>query len=123
MLNHIKHHYYAAGAAFAIGVLTSVDANAATMNTVFGTVTNGLRDFPKLVSVFSYLFGVILVVLGIFKLKAHVESPQQNELKDAAIRMIGGGALFSVPTLTQAAQGFFGAAGNAQQRNVTSVVW
>lgn len=122
MLKSIKSNYYMAGAAFTMGLIVSSEANAATMNDVFGTITGGLADFPKLVSVFSYLFGVVLVVLGVFKIKAHVESPQQNELKDGAIRLIAGGGLFSVPALTEAAQGFF-SGGNAAQTNVTSVQW
>ncbi len=121
MLNSIKSNYYLAGAAFMVGVLSSSDAHAGqTFNNVFATITNGLSNFPQLINVFSYIFGVVFSILGIFKIKQHVEQPQQNELKDGAIRLIAGGALFALPTIMQASQNFF-AAGNVTQANVTAV--
>jgi uncharacterized membrane protein HdeD (DUF308 family) len=50
----------------------------------------------------SYLFGILLAVLGIMKIKDHVENPGQTALKDGAIRLLAGGALFAVPIISEA---------------------
>jgi len=45
------------------------------------------------------MLGLLLGVLGILKVKDHVENPNQTPLKDGAIRMAAGGALFALPII------------------------
>ena len=49
-------------------------------------VATSLGSIPGLLSAISYLFGVILIILGIIKIKEHVEKPDQTPLKEGAIR-------------------------------------
>jgi hypothetical protein len=48
------------------------------------------------------MFGIMLGVLGILKIKDHVENPQQTPLKDGAIRLAAGGGLFALPIIYSA---------------------
>jgi hypothetical protein len=64
-------------------------------------VAASLASVPGLLAAVSYLFGVILIILGIIKIKEHVEKPDQTPLKEGAIRLIIGGALFALPLLTE----------------------
>ena len=54
-----------------------------------------------MISAFSYLMGLLLGVLGILKIKDHVENPSQTPLKDGAVRMASGGALFALPIISE----------------------
>ena len=84
---------YSVPAAFA----QSVDASEVASN-----VVDSVTALPALVSALSYLLGLLLGVLGIWKLKNHVENPSQNELKDALIRFVAGGALLALPIVYEA---------------------
>ena len=57
---------------------------------------------PGLVSALAYLAGLLLAVLGVMKIKDHVENPTQTHLKDGAIRLLAGGMLFGLPILLEA---------------------
>jgi hypothetical protein len=43
------------------------------------------------------MLGLLLGVVGVLKLKDHVENPSQTALKDGAVRLAAGGALFGLP--------------------------
>ena len=96
--------YYTLGAAFTVGILTPGSAFATTNN--FGkigeNITNSIANLPGLLTALSYMFGILLGVLGIMKIKDHVENPQQTALKDGAIRLAAGGALFALPIVFEA---------------------
>ena len=68
----------------------------------FGTITKNINtstsDIPSLVSTVAYIGGVGLGVLGVLKLKAHVDNPQ-TPLKDGLVRLGAGGALLALPAL------------------------
>ncbi len=107
MFNKTKLSYYKLGAAMTAGMLmTSTSANAAAANQNFGSIavniTNSISTLPALISALAYLFGVLLSVLGIMKIKDHVENPTQTPLKDGAIRLAAGGALFAIPIIMEA---------------------
>lgn len=113
MLNKTKLSYYKLGAAMTVGMLmTSGSAEAAGNNfgAIASRITTSVSSLPGLVSALAYLFGVLLAVLGIMKIKDHVENPTQTPLKDGAIRLCAGGALFAVPILMEAMFETFGAA-------------
>lgn len=71
-----------------------------------GAVINNLvynsMDLPALLSAFAYMFGLILGVMGILKLKDHVMSPDRTPLSDALKRFLVGGALFALPVVIEA---------------------
>ena len=69
---------------------------------IAANITTSISDLPGLLSALSYLFGILLGVLGVMKIKDHVENPTQTPLKDGAIRLAAGGALFALPILFEA---------------------
>lgn len=103
MKNYIKKLYYTAGAAFTTGlIISSTDALASgggnnTFSTIAKNITDSIANLPGLIAVFSTLMGLLIGVMGIFKIKDHVEDPDSTELKEGAIRLVAGGALLSLP--------------------------
>ncbi len=93
-------------AAFTAGVLLSATpADAAGVNDFSSIATNintSISSIPGLLTAMAYLFGILIGVLGILKIKDHVENPSNTPLKDGAIRLAAGGALFALPIMYQA---------------------
>lgn len=81
----------------------------------FGNIARNIQgsiaDVPGLLSGLAYMFGIILGVLGVLKIKDHVENPGQTPLKDGAIRLAAGGALFALPIIYEAMLNTVGAGG------------
>lgn len=101
-----KNTYYMMGAAMTVGMIgTSREAAAGSapsgnnFSNIAENITTSLQDIPGLISAISYLFGVLIGVLGVLKIKDHVENPTQTPLKDGAIRLAAGGALFALPII------------------------
>ncbi len=87
-------------AGFLIG---ATPANAANnFSDIARNVNDSIEELPGLLTGVAYLFGLLLGVLGILKLKDHVENPTQTPLKDGAIRLASGGALFALPIVYEA---------------------
>ena len=63
-----------------------------------------IQDLPSLLTGLSYLMGIVLGVLGILKIKDHVEDPKSAPLEQGAIRLAAGGALFALPIVFEAMQ-------------------
>lgn len=106
MFNKAKSSYYKLGAVLTAGTLAGAsDANAAAAGNNFSNVATNISasiaSLPGLIAALSYLFGTLLAVLGIMKIKDHVENPTQTPLKDGAIRLLAGGALFAVPIILE----------------------
>ena len=111
MFKKSKNAYHITGAAITVGMLTAQAGSAqaaaggggATNN--FGSIAyninQSISSLPGLVSSIAYLFGVLLAVLGILKIKDHVENPTQTPLKEGAIRLASGGALFGLPIVIE----------------------
>jgi hypothetical protein len=114
----LRKHYYSLGAAMTAGmVISASSAHAAAGNsfsTISKNVSTSIEDLPGLLAALSYLFGILLAVLGIMKIKDHVENPSQTPLKDGAIRLLAGGALFAIPIISEAMFSTVGT-GQAQQ--------
>jgi len=106
MFKKTKTTYYKLGAAMTTGMMLSTTSAHATGGNNFGSIASNINDsiatLPGLVSALAYLFGVLLAVLGIMKIKDHVENPTQTPLKDGAIRLAVGGALFALPIVLEA---------------------
>lgn len=90
-------------AAFAVGFMLSTSpAHANNFSNISQNIITSLQDLPGLISGVSYLAGIAFGVLGIVKIKDHVENPQQTALKDGAIRLAAGGGLFALPIVFEA---------------------
>lgn len=71
-------------------------------NAVMSNIVDSLETVPGLMSAAAYLLGLVLGVMGVIKLKEHVEKPDQVMLKEGVIRLLAGGALFSLTTIISA---------------------
>lgn len=80
-------------------ILTGSEAYANNLNTVSLNIINSMASLPGLVSAVAYISGLSFGVLGVFKLRQHVDRPAEIPLKDALIRFGAGGILLSVPYL------------------------
>ena len=99
-----KQNYLAAGAALTTGLLTGAESAHAqnNFNSITDNIISSIANLPGLISAMAYLMGILLSVLGVMKIKDHVENPSQTPLKDGAIRLAAGGALFALPIITEA---------------------
>lgn len=98
-------------ASLLVGMASGAEqANAAAagankdFNAIAANIIGGISSIPGFITAIAYIMGVLFAVLGILKIKDHVENPSQTQLKDGAIRLAVGGALFAVPILLQAMQ-------------------
>lgn len=113
----IKTSYYKLGAAMTLGLVAMAPDTASAANNfskISKNISTSIEDLPGLLAALSYLFGILLAVLGIMKIKDHVENPSQTPLKDGAIRLLAGGALFAIPIISEAMFATVGT-GNASQ--------
>lgn len=100
--------YYMSGAALSTGMVMGFSSDAmaggagAGFNDIARNIAGGTSDIPGLIASLAYLVGALLAVLGIMKIKDHVENPTQTPLKDGAIRLAAGGGLFAMPTIMDA---------------------
>ena len=91
------------GAALTAGlVMSSNQAHANNFGNIAKNISDSIASIPGLLTGLAYLFGILLGVLGILKIKDHVENPSQTPLKDGAIRLAAGGALFALPIIYDA---------------------
>lgn len=123
---HIKKSYYAMGAALTLGMLSSTQAHAAAatgnnFGSIASNITTSIASLPGLLTALSYMFGILLGVLGIMKIKDHVENPSQTPLKDGAIRLAAGGALFALPIIYEAMFQTVGSGANASAASLNAV--
>lgn len=97
--------------AVALVALSAVDAHASNFSTIAQNITTSISSLPGLLSALAYMFGILLGVLGVMKIKDHVENPSQTPLKDGAIRLAAGGGLFALPIIYNAMQNTVGVEG------------
>lgn len=89
---------HAGGGGGAVG-----NAPGADFSDIATNIITSIASLPGLLSGVAYMFGILLAVLGILKIKDHVENPGNTPLKDGAIRLAAGGALFALPIVYDAA--------------------
>ena len=65
-------------------------------------IVNQSSKLPGLITAFAYMMGLIFAVSGIFKMKEHVENPNQTAIRVPIIRFLVGGGLFALPTVYRA---------------------
>ncbi len=71
-------------------------------NAILANVILSIRSLPGLITAFSYLLGLVLVVSGVLKAKEHVDMPEQTKISESVIRLLTGGALLTMPTIYSA---------------------
>ncbi len=85
-------------AALAVLVASPVFA-ASQLSDSVDNVRNNLTRIPMIINFAAYIIGFALAVAGVGKLKAHVDNPGNNPIKDGLGR-VGAAALFiSIPFL------------------------
>ena len=97
----LKHFMFSAFSVFVLSMLTS-PALAADANAIAANAVASSQELPGLVAAFCYALGLLLGVQAIFKIKEHVENPNQAPLRTGVIRLLAGGALFSLPLIYRA---------------------
>lgn len=98
------------------------DAQANNFGDIAENIIDSIEELPGLLTGVAYLLGLMLGVLGVLKVKDHVENPSQTPLKDGAIRMASGGALFALPIVYEAMQNTIGTTGSFVEAPVVSRV-
>lgn len=123
MLNKLNKGSVHMGAALMTGiVMSTTEAHANNFSSIAKNITTSVSSVPGLLTGLSYMFGILLGVLGILKIKDHVENPQQTPLKDGAVRLAAGGGLFALPIVYDAMLNTIGANGaGVQAANLSTV--
>jgi len=121
MLAKIKISYTKATAMAMVVILTSGVAQANNISNIAENITNSISELPTLLSALSYMFGLLLAVLGVMKIKDHVENPTQTPLKDGSIRLAAGGALFALPIVTESVLNTIGQGSAVSQADLNSL--
>ena len=118
-----KKTYNKMGAMMVAGMVAGNSSTAAAaggnnFSNIADNISTSIQDLPGLLSALSYMFGILIGVLGVMKIKDHVENPTQTPLKDGAIRLAAGGALFALPILFEA---MFETVGTGNQQTVSEL--
>lgn len=104
-----KVNYIRELALFHIATLAAVTfadpafAQGQTLGQVINNVVNSSSSIPGLFGGLSYLFGVYLGIVGVLKLREHVESPGNVPIWEPVKKFLTGGAFFALPTVLEAA--------------------
>lgn len=125
MTKLIRNKSLQMSAAFVAGyMMTSSAAQANNFNSIGENIVTSISNMPSLLSALSYMFGILLGVLGIMKIKDHVENPGNEPLKNGAIRLAAGGALLALPIIFESMVNTIGSGGaNATVAEVNSIEW
>lgn len=122
MIKHMKKLSLQLGSTgAAVAMLGATEAHANNFSTISANVVSSIAGLPGLLTAVSYMFGLILGVLGILKIKDHVENPGQTPLKDGAIRLLAGGALFALPIIFESMTATLDSAGNGAGATAASM--
>lgn len=72
------------------------------INGVLVNITSSIEEAPGFITAVAYLAGILFVIIGILKIKEHVDNPTQAPMKDGIIYLLIGGAFFAIPVVYQA---------------------
>lgn len=116
-MTKIKHKLMAVSAMTFMGLVSGVESASASgvgnnnFSDISKNVITSIEDVPGLITGVSYMMGIILGVLGVLKIKDHVENPGNTPLQQGAIRLAAGGGLFALPLVYEAMTNTIGADG------------
>jgi hypothetical protein len=115
MIKFLNRTTLAFSAAFITGMIAGdAQAGGGTANnfsSIAENINDSIAELPGLVTGVSYMLGLLLGVVGVLKVKDHVENPSQTPLKDGAIRLAAGGALFGLPIVFESMLNTIGTTG------------
>jgi hypothetical protein len=77
------------------------------INDILENFVVSIQSVPGIVTATAYLLGLLSCVMGVLKIRDHIENPDRIELKEGVIRLLIGGAMFAIPTVYLAAQNTF----------------
>lgn len=100
----IKNQSLRVSALVILGMMSGAEdamAGQKTFNDVGLNIITTIATLPGLLTGVAYMLGILLGVLGILKIKDHVENPGQTPLQHGVIRLAAGGALFAFPIITE----------------------
>lgn len=125
MIKFIKNNSLKLSAAIVVGTMSGAEdalAGGNNFSNIAENVTTSIASIPGLLTGVSYMLGTLLGVLGILKIKDHVENPSQTPLQHGAIRLVSGGALFALPIIYEAMTETIGSqGGNATAATLNAV--
>jgi hypothetical protein len=122
MINFARKKMLHVSAAFVTGFMLSTSpAHANNFNNITQNIATSISDLPGLISGLSYLAGIAFGVMGIVKIKDHVENPQQTGIKEGAIRLAAGGGLFALPIVFEAMRETVGSGANVTAPTLNKV--
>jgi len=116
MVSIISKKFLSIQAAVAVGLMSGSDdafAGGQNFSDIAGNITNSISELPGLISGMAYLVGLLMGAMGIMKIKDHVENPTQTPMKDGAVRLAAGGALFGLPIVFESMLNTIGTSGTA----------
>lgn len=123
MIKQMNKRTIQMGAALMTGiVMSTTEAHANNFSSIASNITKSVSSVPGMLTGLSYMFGILIGVLGILKIKDHVENPNQTPLKDGAIRLAAGGGLFALPIVYEAMLETVGNNGNGVQAALLNTV-
>ena len=101
--------------AFLVGVLAIFAMTDLGFAKSLGEMTQEAEKDLRLVSGFLavvfYLLGILLVAFGFFRVKKHMDQPQQVTLASAIVAICVGAAMIAVPSIINAIAETFGITG------------
>ncbi len=124
MIKSMNRKTLQVGAAFTAGMMlggTQAHAAGNNFSSIGSNIIASIASLPGLLSGVAYMFGILLGVLGILKIKDHVENPGQTPLKDGAIRLAAGGGLFALPIIYEAMSTTIGTGAGVTGASLTAV--
>ena len=130
MIKFIKKASLNVSAAAFVGLVGGVESAHATTTTngndfssIAHNINDSISELPGLLTGVSYMMGILLGVLGILKIKDHVENPGQTPLQHGAIRLAAGGGLFALPIVYEAMLNTIGEGSTVEAAKLNSVGW
>ena len=95
MMN-LKYKLLSAQAALMVGMM-SADAHAANnFSDIARNINSSIEELPGLLTGVSYMMGLLFGVLGIMKIKDHVENPTQTPIKPLTLELACGRGEYAV---------------------------
>lgn len=110
MMN-LKYKLLSAQAALMVGMISGNAHAANNFSDIARNINSSIEELPGLLTGVAYMMGLLFGVLGIMKIKDHVENPTQTPIKDGAIRLAAGGALFGLPIVFESMLNTIGTTG------------
>ena len=104
-----------------IASATPSDASAQDFTDIVQNMVDSMADLPNLLATVAYVGGAGLGIAGIYKLKQHVDAPQQSPMKDGLVRLGAGGGLLALPIVLEAMSQTIGQGGTTPTEALTGI--